>query len=241
MTAKIQKKFHAEIQREQILNLQRDKSGGQLSDANMAAHRDTQQAIHELAQKLLAHGQSGGGLGQDAERIIQEKILIENELKSLSKALDDTKREIAGLRFSIAGDNRIKSMNNQLDAINAEAEDATNKILSAAEIIDENLKGLLKNASDDDETSILENLSEEVIKIFEACNFQDLTGQRITKVVDALKYVETRVDSMIKGLGGDESAFAALVEPDDSEETALFGPQSAGEGNSQEEIDALFD
>ena len=44
-----------------------------------------------------------------------------------------------------------------------------------------------------------------MIKIFEACNFQDLTGQRITKVVGTLKFIETHIVRMMEIWGGLEA------------------------------------
>ena len=49
---------------------------------------------------------------------------------------------------------------------------------------------------------------------------------------------------MIKCLGGDEIAFAELIEQEETkeiEDVALEGPQSAGEGISQDDIDSMFD
>ena len=54
-------------------------------------------------------------------------------------------------------------------------------------------------------------------------------------LIEKLKHVETRVDAMIKCLGGDGSAFSELVEPEELEDAdgvALEGPQTAGEGIS---------
>jgi len=86
-------------------------------------------------------------------------------------------------------------------------------------------------------------MSAEVKKVYETCNFQDLTGQRVTKVINTLKHVEARVDAMVKCLGGDETAFVGLVESEeeDKDEVALAGPQIAGEGISQADIDSMFD
>ncbi len=152
-----QKKFRIEIERERNLEQRDGISKSPPADANMAAHRETLLAIHALKQDLSATGGAGGGLGPDAERIIQEKLEIESELKLLSAALEETKREIAGLRYSNAGGDRIGSMGHQLDAITEEAEVATNKILPAAEIIDEDLQRLQLNASDDDEFATYKN------------------------------------------------------------------------------------
>ncbi len=77
----------------------------------------------------------------------------------------------------------------------------------------------------------------------EACSFQDLTGQRITKVVGSMKFVEERVNAMAELCGRNE--VQALTDQwelpqqiDDG--AALEGPQRAGQGISQDEIDQLF-
>ncbi|HAQ00066.1 MAG TPA: hypothetical protein DCQ35_08595, partial [Rhodospirillum rubrum] len=76
----------------------------------------------------------------------------------------------------------------------------------------------------------------------EACNFQDLTGQRITKVVNTMKFVEERVDKMM-AIWGRES-FRDLEEDPPmiaaGDNRLLNGPQDVGKGISQDEIDRLF-
>lgn len=191
----------------------------------------------------MAGDGAGSNFSESTERIIQEKLVVENELKMLSQALDRTKKEIAGLRHSAVHGDRISTMNNQLDEVVKAAEDATNNILESAEEIDSEVQKMQQNVSDDDEFVALGEMSAEVINIYEACNFQDLTGQRVTKVIETLKHVEARVDAMIKCLGGDETAFAELVESEeeDKDEIALAGPQIAGESISQADIDSMFD
>ena len=90
------------------------------------------------------------------------------------------------------------------------------------------------------------DIQEQVVKIFEACNFQDLTGQRITKVVNAFCFIEQRVDHMMEIWGGIEGFKDIekfdLPERTDHEEL-LNGPALEEDENvaSQDDIDALFD
>jgi len=42
------------------------------------------------------------------------------------------------------------------------------------------------------------------VQVFESCNFQDLTGQRISKVVATLKFIETHIIKMMDIWGGIE-------------------------------------
>lgn len=244
MAVEAQKKFRIEIQQEEYLARVGGSAISPTGVSNGAGTQDILNAIAALRDDLLNGSAPGAGAGPDTERIILEKVAVENELKLLSNALDKTKKEIAGLRYSSLHGDRISSMNNQLDEIVTAAEEATNNILESAEEIDSDLQKMQQTASSDDEFMMLEKMSAEVIKIFEACNFQDLTGQRVTKVCETLKHVEVRVDAMIKCLGGDEEAFSELVEVEDTKDedgVALEGPQNAGEGISQADIDSMFD
>jgi chemotaxis protein CheZ len=81
-----------------------------------------------------------------------------------------------------------------------------------------------------------------VTSIYEACSFQDITGQRITKVVNTLKVIEQRVDQMIGSASG--AGYVASVplpvEEPTGDQALLNGPQLPGKGRTQEEIDALL-
>ena len=74
-----------------------------------------------------------------------------------------------------------------------------------------------------------------------ACSFQDITGQRTTKVVNVLRYIEQRVNSMVQIWSGD-AVDPAATQPLDTRPDAhlLNGPAVAGAGVSQDDIDALF-
>ena len=83
--------------------------------------------------------------------------------------------------------------------------------------------------------------------IMEACSFQDITGQRITKIVRSMKFVEERVDKMVKLWGRAEienlaSSLDLSSEEDERDKRLnLSGPQMPDEAISQDDIDALFD
>ena len=83
------------------------------------------------------------------------------------------------------------------------------------------------------------------VTLYEACNFQDLTGQRITKIVGVLKFIEERLDRVIAAWG-DLEAFRGLVEQENegrAEDRALLnGPKLEDDAGhvSQHDIDALF-
>ncbi len=173
----------------------------------------------------------------DADR----KVFV--EIKSLSNFIADTKRDIAALRPDEVKDNFLPTATDELDAIVAATADATHKIMDSAEAIE----GVAATA--DKEAAAI--LTDAATRIFEACSFQDITGQRITKVVNALKEIEARVDGLITAFGDEIAEIKAKEEANPkktdavgeghSEGTLLNGPQLEGEGNSQNQIDKLFD
>jgi chemotaxis protein CheZ len=96
-----------------------------------------------------------------------------------------------------------------------------------------------------------EKITGAVTNVYEACNFQDITGQRITKVVRTLKQVEDKVDALLAAFGEDAAQARAeqaapnrKAEPEcpEAKERALMnGPAGPGdESVSQDDIDALL-
>jgi chemotaxis protein CheZ len=156
------------------------------------------------------------------------------ELEALGREVARAKSEIAALRVEDINDRHIPTATDELDAVVEHTAAATNEILDVCEGL-ERLQGELPAPQ-------AEQLGHAVTRIYEACGFQDITGQRITKVVSALKVIETRVAAVTARFGGCEgeaqpAAPAATV----SEGRALAnGPQMPGAAVSQEEIDRLL-
>ncbi|MBF0563305.1 MAG: protein phosphatase CheZ [Alphaproteobacteria bacterium] len=170
-----------------------------------------------------------------------EVILLKTQLMGLARSITDTKKEIAALRPPSSDNDRLVVVSNELDAVVVATETATDTILDTAEQIDALASRLLSMGSDVHFHQIADEIKERVTNIFEACNFQDVTGQRITKVVNTLKYVEERIEAMIE-IWGQESfrnlSAASHTPADDLDAKLLNGPQL--QAASQDDIDALF-
>ncbi|MBN9580305.1 MAG: protein phosphatase CheZ, partial [Afipia sp.] len=85
-----------------------------------------------------------------------------------------------------------------------------------------------------------------VVGIFEACNFQDLTGQRIGKVMTTMKFIEHHINVMMDIWGGVDAIkqhAPAHIDPRVGDARLLNGPKAPGDAGhaSQDDIDALFD
>ena len=102
---------------------------------------------------------------------------------------------------------------------------------------------LRETITDADQLALLDQINANSADVFEACSFKDITGQRISKVVKSVTYVEDRVNALIEVWGKDEID-KIEVKPDKEkteDEKLLNGPALEGEGISQDEIDKLFD
>jgi chemotaxis protein CheZ len=173
-----------------------------------------------------------------------EKLKVELDL--ISDAINRTKREIAVLRGKSFNGEEMAKVNGELGAVVGGTEQATQQILEAAESIDQAAAALSKVTSPDQQKILSEEIQERVVSIFEACNFQDLTGQRINKVMTTMKFIENHITVMMDIWGGVDaikSHAPAIVDIREGDDRLLNGPRTEGDVGhaSQDDIDALFD
>lgn len=197
---------------------------------------DLRREIQELKGLI-----EGGALGDTSE--LQ---LLQGELQDMGEAISQTKHEIAAIRHPNAAepsDDRLMAAAMELDAIVQATEVATQNILQSSETV-LTLAEDIQNRNDDPAVAgAVGSIVDEIMKIFENCNFQDITGQRIGKVIKIIDYLEERIQTMI-GIWG-ASTFAevdvAEGEPGNEADKLLAGPQLENQGLSQDDIDSLFD
>jgi len=170
---------------------------------------------------------------------------LKSETDSIHRAISRTMQELASLHFGTFGDADQGRASRELDAVVDSTERATQQILEAAEIIDEAANTLSATLKQDQEQALASDIRDHVVRIFEACNFQDLSGQRIAKVLATLTFVEDRVARMLEIWGGRDAIkhYAAGALVDRITETKLTnGPKLGGDAGhvSQQDIDAMF-
>jgi chemotaxis protein CheZ len=170
---------------------------------------------------------------------------IKHELDSIYQSIADTKREIATLHVTGFQGEQMTRVTHELDAIVDGTANATDTILSAVEEIDQLASNLSAALKDPGNRAMANEINERVVQIFEACNFQDLTGQRITKVVNTLKFIEDRVMRMMDIWGGIDSfkdVEAEAIAEREGDARLVNGPKLKDEEGhvSQDDIDALF-
>ncbi len=184
-------------------------------------------------------GKSARNVAQESQTapVETDVQVIVRELAAVADYIGHMKREIAALKPNELSRERIPSANDELGTVVQATASATHTIMAAAEEI------LAAGAlSDEDYRRLVET---RVLTIFEACSFQDITGQRIAKVLELLGQLEKRLDRFAKAVKVRDSAEG----PDPEEKLRqarrevllLNGPQNEDVAIKQDDIDALFD
>lgn len=211
------------------------------SSQGLAFLREHARRAGEAGQERLENALSGlRGLFTQQASLYQtagRAEALRGELMEMAASIEQARREIAALRPKDTGNNRLDIATNELDAIVSTTERASIEILQSAERLME-VAGRLKRAGAD--SDLCADIENEVTNIFTACSFQDLTGQRTSKVVNALRYVEQRVNAMIAIWNIEGVKPLTAAEPEDKRPDAhlLGGPRS--DGVDQDEVDALL-
>lgn len=163
------------------------------------------------------------------------KDSIYRELSELQTIIQEARQGMNVPDATDITDKHIPVATDELDAVIESTAEATGAIMDACEVIED------RAAQIDGEHG--EAIAAQITKIYEACSFQDITGQRITKVVSALKSIEIKVSALMGALeqGTQDHLLPAKPAIEKSEESLLNGPQLPGGGISQADIDKLLE
>lgn len=198
-----------------------------LADLRAQSRSPTREDVAEVVAEML----------QSLEGDLSEvNLKVYAELEGLAKYILIAKREIAALRPDDITSEHLPKATDELDAIVGSTEEATNGILQAME--------LLESLTAQMPAEVAGQVTNAVTQVYESCNFQDITGQRITKVVKTLKHIEDRVEALVAAFGDEIQKYRdtrPAEEPQKTgDETLLNGPQLPDEAGKQAEIDALL-
>lgn len=175
------------------------------------------------------------------ERVIKELQMLDgghkgqllSVLEYLSLHIRRTREEVSTLRPNGAGPDLLSSSADELEEILSETARAANEIMGAAEAIEE--------IGAKTKPEIAEALMAAVTRIYEASAFQDITGQRITKVVRALQHIEGRIDALVRVCTNGDAVLPQPPQPSDEGEAGLLnGPQLGKDAITQGDVDRLF-
>lgn len=190
-------------------------------------HADTRLVLDaiEKLERLIA---------QRNEPIEPDRVRV--DLVEMMNAITRMKAEIAAIRPARDAGSRFDQASLELDAIVDSTEKATDDILASAERVQHIAWSLREQGID---PAICDLIEAHAAEIFTSCSFQDLTGQRIRKVIEVLRFLEARIDAMIKIWRLDEFEFVPSSVP--AQPASLMqGPAKPGEGMQQEAVDDLI-
>lgn len=162
---------------------------------------------------------------------------IGGELKDLVEFISSAKAEIASINPNTLSKRDIPGAADELDAIVQHTEMAAGQILDCADEV--------TAIAGEMEGPLSERLTEIATKIFEASSFQDITGQRVTKVVRVLKHIEEKLGQLALAVGDTHVVAEKVIVKNETGDVInhkdlLNGPALDGQGNSQDDIDALL-
>jgi len=153
---------------------------------------------------------------------------VYGELREIARYIESMRHEIGALQVNDLKNSRIPAAGEELGAIVQATEAATNTIMECAEAV------MAVDASDPAAYKAL--VDEKMLVIFEACSFQDITGQLIKKVVVITKTVEHELAELLR-----DNAPPAVREKLASKEAEMMGgPSMPTVALNQDNVDDLL-
>lgn len=214
-------------------------------------HHEILGTLHALRAALDQRPEATPDVSAHGRKQIAQAHEFKLELDLIHEAIRRTKQDIGGLERSAFIGPQMARVGRELDAVIAGTEQATQNILKSAEDIDQIANALASMLKGSYELGLVQDLRDHVVKIFEASNFQDLTGQRIGKVIATLKFIEDHINRMQdiwRSIEGAAPTQAGSAQPPSSVRQAVIdagllnGPKLADDPGhaSQADIDILF-
>jgi chemotaxis protein CheZ len=166
------------------------------------------------------------------ESIEASQVGARDERALLLAYIRAARSALADLAPNLMRVEHLPSAMNEIGMIVETTETAANQIIDAVDLI----LGLPRDLSHEAYRSSVE---EKCSTLIEACAFQDLTGQRSTKVIETLLHIEDKLGKLAALIGDDETP-QTPPEQRAGDDVLLNGPAMPGEGVDQDEIDAMF-
>lgn len=164
-----------------------------------------------------------------------DMLQLRLDIVDMADKIGQIKRDIAN-----TGDENgnMETAQDELNVVVDETEKATCDILTAAEQVQEIAWEVCEAGYEEDKGEKLDMLATE---IYMACSFQDVTGQRLRKVVQLISVIEERINSMVSLWDQEELKKYRETKPTTATgETLTDGPAMPNQAKGQDEIDAVL-
>ncbi len=165
------------------------------------------------------------------------EIRLLAEVEELGRTIARARAEVAALGVDDITDSHIPAASDELEAVVVHTASATDRILAVCETLDALAEGL-GDRRGPTRADAARGLRIATTEVYEACGFQDVTGQRISKVVGALQAIDVKVTRIMEAFGDRRRA------PDPRRpappRVLLQGPQLPALAMDQGDIDLLL-
>jgi len=183
-------------------------------------------------------GQAGPSARDNAEALLG----LEAEIAFIHEAIARNKRELTAM-VGDGKERRIARAAEELSAAVDTMRGATDTILGLAEAADDSARTLAASLKDEYKRGLTQDIQDQIVKIYETCNFQDIAGQHIGKVIRTLATMEEQLGVILARCSGMHAATQPYVAPAmDKSKDLLNGPKISGDGGhaTQHDIDRMF-
>ncbi len=201
-------------------------------------HVDPREIIDVVEKVMDSVAAARPGNGKDFKQDVEEKD-FKQDIKELADYITVARDEIKSLKPNEINSVYLPVAHDELGAVVGATEHATLSIFEAVESIQDLVPRM--------DPDMAATVADAVTRVYEACSFQDITGQRVSKVVKALQRIEVKVTDLLKTFGEDPGTRTAknkaspiIIDPTGPDADLLKGPQMLKESNTQAEIDAIL-
>lgn len=181
-----------------------------------------------MAEENIQPKSESGMVGSALDKIdteLKKDDKVYAHVKGISKLIADLRDDIKNTKVEEAAKVHVPLASDELSEVLKSIEGATNSIMEQTEAIEAH-----------ETASKIPEVQDSVTKIYEACSFQDITGQRISKIIRAIQSIDRAINDLI----GDVSGAELPAKKQTYEESLLNGPQNEEDAISQDEIDKLL-
>ncbi|MCW5692095.1 MAG: protein phosphatase CheZ [Pseudolabrys sp.] len=170
------------------------------------ADKAEDQAVQRKAfriESMLTPRRNGAAASYAADVAVDIDALstLRSEIAAAREAMARNRQDLTAL-VGDAKERRLPRAAAQLGAAVDDMRSATDQILNLAEAADDNARALAASLKDDYKRGLAQEIQDQIVKIYEACNFQDIAGQHIGKVISLLGTMEGQLDAIIARSAG---------------------------------------
>lgn len=163
--------------------------------------------------------------------------------QTLKVRMAEIRRTLSTLGVRNGHEDLFLSTLEQLDALGDEIAAATERMMTAAENIQGAADAVGARTKERATKNQLKKIAKGAGDVFEACSFQDITGQRLGKITRTIAVIEGSVRTVSALAGGKGKGGGGKYHAIDRMDAGLTleGPQINGPAVAQDDINKLFD